>query len=92
MGWEEFENGLLLKAAADAGFAAFISIDKKIEHEQNLKALPLPIVIINAPSNTMPALFPFAPFVVDLLKGKLDRLLFIIEPTGFVHRLTAPRR
>lgn len=36
MGWETLANGELLKAAADAGFAVFVSIDKKIEHQQNL--------------------------------------------------------
>jgi hypothetical protein len=91
MRWDKLGNGLLLKAAADAGFEVFISIDKKIEHEQNLGTLPLPIVIVDAPSNALPVLIRFAPFLVELFKDKLDRLLFIVEPNGFVHRLTAPR-
>jgi hypothetical protein len=91
MGWETLGNGALLKAAANAGFEVFVSIDKKIEHEQNLRTLPLPIVIIDAPSNALPALVPFAPFLLDLLKAPLDRILFILEPTGSVRRLSAPR-
>jgi hypothetical protein len=91
MGWEALGNGALLKAAADAGFQAFVSIDKKIEHEQNLKSLPLPVVIIDAPSNALPALVPFAPLLLDLFKAPLDRILFIVESTGLLHRLTAPR-
>jgi hypothetical protein len=92
MGWETLGNGALLQSARVGGFDVFISLDKKIEHEQNLITLPLPIVIIDAPSNALPALIPFAPFLHDLIKSPLDRLLFIIEPTGFIHRLSAPRR
>jgi hypothetical protein len=91
MGWETLENGALLKAAADAGFDAFVSIDKKIEHEQNLMTLPLPVIVIDAPSNTLAALAPFAPFLIELLKSPLERVLLIIEPSGSVRRLILPR-
>lgn len=91
-GWETPSNGILLKTATDAGFDAFVSIDKKIEHEQNLRTLPLPIIIIDAPSSALAWLIPFAPFLVELLKEPLDCMLFIIEPNGMVQRLTTPRR
>jgi len=91
MGWETFGNGTLLKAAAGAGFEVLISIDKNIEREQNLKTLPLAIVVIDARSNTLPALTPFAPFILELLKPPLASILMIVGPTGEVHRLTAPR-
>ena len=40
MGWDEYENGELLTAAEGAAFNAFLSVDKHIEDEQNLSALP----------------------------------------------------
>jgi hypothetical protein len=91
MGWEEFENGVLLGAAAKASFGVFVSIDKKIEYEQNLLTLPLPVVVVDAPSNALPALLPFAPFLLELLDTTLERLLYVIEPSGTVLRLTTPR-
>jgi len=66
MGWDEFQNGALLKAAANGRFDVFASIDKNIEHEQNLRTLPLPVVVLNAPSNALPVLRPFAPFLLEL--------------------------
>ncbi len=91
MRWETLGNGALLKSAA-AKFDVFVSIDKNIEHEQNLKTPPLPVVIIDAPSNALPALIPFAPFLLDLLKPPLDRLLYVVESTGRVNRLKSPRQ
>lgn len=91
MGWETLANGVLLKTATAAGFAVFVSIDKKIEHQQNLRTLPLPVFIIDAPSTALASLLPFAPFILALLKEPLDCLLYVIEPTGTVRRLAAPR-
>ncbi len=90
-GFEKLENGALLKAAAEAGFDVFISIDKKIEHEQNPRTLPKAVVILDAWSNTLPAVAPFAPFILELLKPGIERMLFVVEKSGLVHRLTAPR-
>jgi hypothetical protein len=67
MGWSTLAHGVLLKAAAQGGFGAFMSIDKKLEHEQNLKLLPLPVIVIDSVSNTLPAVLPFAPAILELL-------------------------
>lgn len=91
MGWEALANGILLMAAAGAGFEAFVSVDKNIEHEQNLMTLPLPLLILDARSNALPALVPFAGFILDLLKSPLDHVLYVIEPSGSILRLTSPR-
>ncbi len=68
-----------------------ISIDKKLEHEQNLQTLPVPVIVLDSISTALPALVPFAPFVLDLFKSRLDRLLYIVQSNGVVVRLTAPR-
>lgn len=91
MGWDKFENGVLIKAAAEDGFDAFLSIDKKLEHEQNLRTLPLPVIVLDSVSNALPALLPFAAFVLDLPQAPLDRMLYVIQSDGVVLRLTAPR-
>jgi hypothetical protein len=37
LGWDKLKNGELLKAAEDAGFDVFVTPDKNIRHQQNLK-------------------------------------------------------
>jgi hypothetical protein len=91
MGWERLENGALLKTAADGEFEAFLSIDKKLEHEQNLARLAIPIVVLDAPSNALPDLLPLIPFLQQLLAVPLERILYIVEPNGDIHRFAQPR-
>lgn len=91
MGWEELANGELLAAAARAGFEVILTIDKKLEHEQNLEHLPLPVIVLDSPSNALPALVPFAAVLLELLNTSCDRALYVVERDGNVLRLTSPR-
>jgi len=87
MRWEQLQNGDLLKAASDASFEAFISIDKNLRYEQNLKKLPIAIIVLDSISNALPALTPFAPHVLQLAQAPLARMLYTIAPDGTVTRL-----
>ena len=90
-GWDQLQNGELLKAAADAAFDAFISIDKKIEYEHNLMKLPLPVLILDVQSNALEYLLPLMQPVLALLNKPITPALYIISPDGTFQRLTAPR-
>ena len=45
-GWDRLSNGALLKVAEEAGFDLFLSPDKNIQYQQNLKGRRLAIVIL----------------------------------------------
>lgn len=92
MNWDKLENGELLKAAANAGFDVIITVDKKIEHEQNLGTLPIPIVLIDSHSNALASLRLFDKPVLELLSNPIDRALWIVQNDGKVLRLTEPRQ
>lgn len=68
MGWELLKNGPLLKAAASAGFDAFITIDKSLRHQQNLMKLPLTVLEINLPDSKLKPLLAAGPSVLEALK------------------------
>jgi hypothetical protein len=91
MGWEQLQNGVLINAAAEDGFGALLSIDKKLEHEQNLRTLPLPVIVLDSMSNALPALLPFAPSLLDLLQSPLDPQLYVVQLSGVIIRLKQPR-
>lgn len=77
--------------AAGTGFEVFVTIDKQIEHQQNLSALVLTVVVVDGKSNALPALLPFTPFLRDLFASSLERALYVVEEGGNVLQLKEPR-
>ncbi len=70
MGWSGVKNGQLLALAA-TDFDAFISVDKNLPYQQNLKTLPIAIVVLDSRSNELSALLP----LVSELERQLARLV-----------------
>ena len=91
MKWEQLRNGALMAVAAGAGFEVLVTIDKQIEHQQNLAALVLTVVVVDGKSNALPALLPFTTFLRDLFASSLDRALYVVEEGGNVLQLRGPR-
>ena len=75
MGWSGVKNGALLKLAA-ADFDAFITVDQNLRHQQNLKTLPIAVVVLIARSNELKALLP--------LVSQLQRVLATLHPCTLV--------
>jgi hypothetical protein len=90
MKWEQLRNGVLMSIAAAAGFNVFVTIDKQIEHQQNLAALTL-AVVVDGKSNALPALLPFIPVLRDLFASSLERALYVVEEGGSVLQLKEAR-
>jgi hypothetical protein len=61
MGWSGKKNGELLQLMAGQGFAAFLTVDQSIRHQQNLQAAGVAVVILVAPSNRLADLVPLMP-------------------------------
>ena len=49
-GWSGIKNGKLLALAA-ASFDAFITVDKNLPYQQNMAALPIAVLVLDAVSN-----------------------------------------
>lgn len=73
MGWAGTANGLLLSLAAAEGFDALVTVDRGVEHQQNVSELPIPIIVMLAPRNRLAELKPLVPGVVNVLSGDLQR-------------------
>jgi len=44
--WDDLGNGRPLSATAEAGFGALITLDRGIRHQQNVKVLPVLVVLV----------------------------------------------
>jgi phytoene dehydrogenase-like protein len=84
MRWEKLKNGELLRIAAATGFDAFLSIDKNLRHEHNLAFLPLPVIVLDCPSNALPALAPLGSHLVLLLQQLPKTGLHVLKLDGTV--------
>ena len=70
MGWAGTKNGKLLQLAAHHQFFALLTADQGIEHQQNLEALPLCIIVLIAYRTRLDNLIPLVPEVVTLLESQ----------------------
>ena len=78
--WAGLKNGVLLAKAEAFGFAVLITGDQSLEHQQNLTARKLGIVVLCAPSNALEDLLPLVANALLAIDG--------IHP-GQVIRVTA---
>lgn len=75
MGWGGLKNGELLSRSAP-DFDAFITVDRNLEHQQNLATLSISVVVLHAQTNELQALVRLLP--------ELERSLESIQPRELV--------
>lgn len=88
LGWASLKNGALLMRARECA-EVFVTVDQNLQFQQNLAALPLPVVVLVAPDNRFATLAPYAPKLLEVLSQPLARELIRIESPERVVRLRA---
>ena len=74
MGWKGIRNSALLQLAA-GDFDAFLTADQNLEHQQNLGAMPVAVVVLVAPTNRIESLRPLMPALLRTLETLAPRQL-----------------
>jgi hypothetical protein len=67
-GWHGMANGELLRTA-EPEFDAFVTMDKNLEYQQNLRRLDLGVLVLRARSNAYTAIAPLMPKVNEALRS-----------------------
>ena len=75
-GWAGAGNGLLLSLAARESFDGMITVDRGIEHQQNVSALPIPVIVMLVVRNRLPELQLLVPGVTSLLSQPLENRIY----------------
>ena len=65
-GWTGVKNGKLPGLAA-AEFEVFLTMDRNLEFQQNLAALPIAVLVMEAVSNRMEHIVPVVPAILKAL-------------------------
>ena len=76
MGWAGTKNGRLLTLAEAASFEVLLTIDRNIEHQQNMQGRKISLVVMDAPSK-LPPLRALIPALLEVLNS--------VQPGTVVH-------
>ncbi len=68
-GWAGKKNGELLSLAERAGFQIFLTLDRGIEYEQNLKGREIAVICLSAKSNRLSDIMPGVPPLLAVLNS-----------------------
>lgn len=74
MDWTGLGNGELLRTAAN-DFDVLLTADQNIEFQQNLKTLPVAVVVLVASSNRLESLEPLVPDLLSVLQTLRPKVL-----------------
>jgi hypothetical protein len=68
-GWAGKKNGELLFLPAKSGFEVFLTLDRGVEYEQNLRECDIAVVVISAKSSRLADLLPRIPAILRVLRS-----------------------
>ena len=66
-GWSALQNGALLRAAQER-FAVLLTVDRRLEYQQNLDALRIAVVVVTAESTRLVHLRPLVARIATAIK------------------------
>lgn len=80
--WKGLKNGELLRRMREAGFPALVTIDRRMEYQQNIRRSGVGLVVLHARRARIQELAPLAPAIVQALDT--------IRPGDVIHIRSAP--
>lgn len=66
-GWLRLRNGVLLRAAVNAGFSVILTADGDLRYQQNLPKIGIAAVVLRRVRNRIEDLRPLIPAILDAL-------------------------
>lgn len=71
MGWAGIVNGQLMTKASEAGFQIFVTIDKNLRFQQNIRNYNLAVVVLQTRLNRLEYIRPLMPTLLEQLPNML---------------------
>ena len=67
LGWAGMKNGALLKATRDAGYQVLVTVDRRLEYQQNIAASGIALVVLRGRSTRMVDLVLLVPSLLTTI-------------------------
>jgi predicted nuclease of predicted toxin-antitoxin system len=78
-GWSGLKNGQLMTAASGDGFDILLTIDKNLQHQQNIGKYPLIVVVLNSLSSKLEVMITFLPSFEKQLPAFTKGNAYLVE-------------
>jgi predicted nuclease of predicted toxin-antitoxin system len=78
MGWASIKNGELLALACDR-FDVFVTVDRNLPHQQNIRALPIAIIVLHAKTNRLADLLPLVSNLLAAIRSAKPGVVAIVS-------------
>ena len=78
MGWNAIKNGELL-ALASKHFDIFLTVDTNLVFQQNIRELPIPVVVLQAPTSRLVDLLPLVPKLLETIDSVRHHVITVIS-------------
>ena len=69
--WDGKKNGELMQLMIAQNFDVLLTFDKNLQHQQNFNKYTIPVLVLNAPSNTYLTLKELVPKIKEALSADL---------------------
>ena len=78
-GWSGLKNGQLMTAASGDGFDILLTIDKNLQHQQDVGKYSLIVVVLNTPSSKLEVMITFLPSFEKQLPAFTKGNAYLVE-------------
>ena len=68
LGWAGMKNGALLRVAREAGYHVLVTVDRRLEYQQNIAKSGLALIVLQARSTRVADLLPLVPLLIIALQ------------------------
>ncbi len=79
MKWGGVKNGKLLALCVEQGIDILLTIDKSLQHQQNIDKYPITIVVLNSYTSTVEELVLFLPALQAQLQNFQKHKVYVIN-------------
>jgi Domain of unknown function (DUF5615) len=78
MGWASIKNGELLTLASEH-FDVFVTVDRNLSYQQNLRVLPIALVVLHAKTSRLADLLPLIPNLLAVISSAKPGAVTIVN-------------
>lgn len=79
MNWLGIKNGVLLRLLEENHFDVFITVDKNLPHQQNIKMLPVFMIILNVKRNVLARVSSLYPNILESISKPIRKGIIVLN-------------